>query len=118
MGKAKSADKAKVGEKASAPAAEEAQVVGAPVDPNEPEVVAEGGAGKAPDQLETAPGRFVVVAFKDGSRMYNERGQAVSAVVTEGAEITRLTRQAARSNALNKGRNTKTPLGHSDPDAE
>lgn len=57
-------------------------------------------------------GKFVVVAFKDGSRMYNADGQAVSPVETGQKEISKLARQCARSNALVGARTIKTPVGH------
>ena len=36
------------------------------------------GGPKAPGQLKPATGQFVALQFKDGWRVYNERGQAVS----------------------------------------
>jgi hypothetical protein len=44
-------------------------------------------------------GRFIVRSFEGGTfRLYNERGQAVSPLVTDAREINR---QASRANALN-----------------
>ena len=66
---------------------------------------------KAPSKIE-GTGKFVVVAFEDGSRLYNENGVAVSPVETESKAVSKLARQSARANALVRARTIKTPAGH------
>lgn len=73
--------------------------------------VVDGGKKKAPDSIDPE-GKFVLKQFKDGSRMYNELGQAVSQVENDPKEVSKLSRQCARSNALANSRKVRTPAGH------
>lgn len=68
-------------------------------------------------------GKFEVVEIEPGMfRMFNEVGQAVSPVVSKEERddhnrpaVSKLTRQAARANALRKAREIRTPAGHNEP---
>lgn len=102
---------------AKAPAA--SQDPSEPKDPDAPLGSAEAELSKDASEIK-ATGKFEVVEVKpDQFRMFNEKGQAVSPVVSredktaEGKPaLAKLHRDARRSNALRKQREIRTPRGH------
>ena len=70
-------------------------------------------AGKAPESIK-GNGRYQVLKFKDGVRMYAPEGQKASPLVdaSDSAAVSKLTREASRHNALLRGRTIATPKGH------
>jgi len=88
-------------------------------DVGEPVAAADAGMSKDKSSIE-ATGKFEVVEISAGKfRMFNERGQAVSGVVSKEdtlengkPALAKMIRDSRRSNALRKQREIATPKGH------
>lgn len=107
--------------KAAKPAPAKEAALGAVLPEGEVETKAAADVGVSKDASTIeATGKFEVVEVGEGKfRMFNDRGQAVSDVVSKEdtlengkPALAKLIRDSRRSNALRKQREIRTPRGH------